>query len=119
MQEIAVAGVAPDGSPARLTRIGGFHVDVAPRDTLVILTNHDVPGVIGRVGTLLGDAGVNIASFSSNTGYWKVRYEDGGRTLVCYKTVQGTGATGNGTATPNDWGPDGVQGKEVFIGVAV
>ncbi len=56
------------------------------------------------------DAGVNIASFSSNTGYWKVRYEDGGRTLVCYKTVQGTGATGDGVSTPNDWGPDGVKG---------
>jgi len=56
------------------------------------------------------DAGVNLASFSGNTSYWKVRYEDGGRTLVCYKTVQGTGATGSGSATPNDWGPDGVQG---------
>src|SRR5215218_4540587 len=33
------------------------------------------------------DAGVNIASFSGNTAYWKVRYEDGGRTLVCYKTA--------------------------------
>ena len=63
MQEIAVAGVAPEGSVGRLTRIGGFHVDVAPRDTLIILTNHDVPGVIGRVGTLLGDAGVNIAEY--------------------------------------------------------
>jgi D-3-phosphoglycerate dehydrogenase len=28
-----------------------------------VLTNHDVPGVIGRVGTLLGDAGVNIAEY--------------------------------------------------------
>ena len=40
------------------------------------------------------DAGVNIASFSANTAYWKVRYEDGGRTLVCYKTVQGDGSDG-------------------------
>jgi PKD repeat protein len=56
------------------------------------------------------DAGVNVASFDSNTAYWKVRLEDGGRTLVCYKTVQGTGATGNGSATPNDPGPDGVVG---------
>ena len=42
------------------------------------------------------DAGVNIASFSGNTAYWKVRYEDGGRTLVCYKTVEGAGSTGSG-----------------------
>ena len=76
MQELAVAGVAPDGAPARLTRIGGFHVDVAPRDTLVILTNNDVPGVIGRVGTLLGDAGVNIAE------YHQARLAQGGEALA-------------------------------------
>ncbi len=56
------------------------------------------------------DAGVNIASFSANTAYWKVRYEDGNRTLVCYKTVQGSGSSGNGTVSVNDWGPDGLQG---------
>jgi len=61
MQEIAVAGTAHPGSSPRLTRIGAFHVDIQPRDTLLILTNNDVPGVIGRVGTLLGAAGVNIA----------------------------------------------------------
>src|SRR6476620_2096007 len=56
------------------------------------------------------DAGVNIASFSANTAYWKVRYEDGNRTLVCYKTVQGSGTEGNGTVSDNDWGPDGIKG---------
>ncbi len=76
MQELAVQGVAPEGSPARLTRIGGFHVDVAPRDTLVILTNNDVPGVIGRVGTVLGDNGVNIAE------YHQARLAQGGEALA-------------------------------------
>jgi YD repeat-containing protein len=56
------------------------------------------------------DAGVNIASFSSNTAYWKVRYENGGRTLVCYKTVQGSGSDGSGEDSANDWGPDGLEG---------
>ncbi len=56
------------------------------------------------------DAGTSIASFSANTAYWKVRYEKGGRTLVCYKTVQGDGSGGSGAVTPNDWGPDGVKG---------
>ena len=56
------------------------------------------------------DAGTSIVNFGSNTGYWKVRYEDGGRTLVCYKTVQGSGSEGSGTVTPNDPGPDGVTG---------
>jgi YD repeat-containing protein len=56
------------------------------------------------------DAGVNIASFSGNTAYWKVRYEDGGRTLVCYKTVEGSGSSGSGQDGANDWGPDGKLG---------
>jgi PKD repeat protein len=56
------------------------------------------------------NAGVNLAAFSSNTSYWKVRYEDNGRTLVCYKTVQGTGSTGSGADGANDWGPDGIHG---------
>jgi PKD repeat protein len=55
------------------------------------------------------NAGVNLASFSANTSYWKVRYEDGGRTLVCYKTVQGSGSTGSGADGANDWGPDGIK----------
>jgi D-3-phosphoglycerate dehydrogenase len=87
MQEIAVAGLAPDGSPGRLTRIGGFHVDVAPRDTLIILTNHDVPGVIGRVGTLLGDSGVNIAE------YHQARLAQGGEALAAI-SVDGTVGAG-------------------------
>jgi D-3-phosphoglycerate dehydrogenase len=76
MQELAVAGnAAPDAAP-RLTRIGSFHVDVTPRQTLIVLTNNDVPGVIGRVGTLLGDASVNIAE------YHQARLAEGGEALA-------------------------------------
>jgi D-3-phosphoglycerate dehydrogenase len=53
--EMLVAGVAAPGTGPRVTRIGGFIVDVTPRRTLLVLTNADVPGVIGRVGTVLGD----------------------------------------------------------------
>lgn len=76
MQEIGVAGVAYPGASPRLTRIGAFRVDVHPRDTLLILTNRDVPGVIGRVGTLLGHAGVNIAE------YHQARLAQGGEALA-------------------------------------
>jgi D-3-phosphoglycerate dehydrogenase len=62
-QDLTVQGVAAEGAPPRLTRIDGFHVDVHPRRTLIILTNRDVPGVIGRVGTLLGESRINIASY--------------------------------------------------------
>jgi D-3-phosphoglycerate dehydrogenase len=76
MQQLAVSGVAPEGSTPRLTHIGSFHVDVNPRQTLLILTNHDVPGVIGRVGTLLGEQSVNIAE------YHQARLAQGGDALA-------------------------------------
>jgi D-3-phosphoglycerate dehydrogenase len=76
MQEIAIAGMAQPGVVPRFTRIGAFHVDIQPRDTLLILTNNDVPGVIGRVGTLLGEAGVNIAE------YHQARLAQGGQALA-------------------------------------
>jgi D-3-phosphoglycerate dehydrogenase len=41
-----------------------------------VLTNADVPGVIGRVGTVLGDAGVNIAE------YHQARMTQGGNALA-------------------------------------
>jgi PKD repeat protein len=56
------------------------------------------------------NAGVDIAAFSGNTAYWKVRYENNYQTLVCYKTVEGSGSTGSGSAGENDWGPDGIKG---------
>ena len=83
MQELAVAGSAQPDGPPRLTRIGSFHVDVQPRQTLIVLTNNDVPGVIGRVGTLLGDAGVNIAE------YHQARLAQGGEALAAI-SVDGT-----------------------------
>ncbi len=75
-QQIVVGGHAAPGAGPRVTRIGEFKVDVAPRRTLVVLTNADVPGVIGRVGTLLGGAGVNIAE------YHQARMTEGGEALA-------------------------------------
>lgn len=45
----------------RLVQIDGHTVDVPPSSNLLVVRNDDRPGVIGRVGTVLGDAGVNIA----------------------------------------------------------
>ncbi len=76
MESVIVSGVVAPGGVVRLTRIGGFRVDVAPRQALIILTNNDVPGVIGHVGTLLGVAGVNIAE------YHQARLSQGGEALA-------------------------------------
>jgi D-3-phosphoglycerate dehydrogenase len=73
---IRISGTLIGEAVARITRIGAFRVDIAPRGTLVVLRNRDVPGVIGRVGSLLGDAGVNIAE------YHQARLQVGGEALA-------------------------------------
>jgi D-3-phosphoglycerate dehydrogenase len=45
----------------RIVMINGHTFDVPPADDMLMVTNDDRPGVIGTVGTLLGNAGVNIA----------------------------------------------------------
>ena len=45
----------------RLIRIDGFRVESVPEGYFLMLRNRDVPGVVGTVGTLLGQAQVNIA----------------------------------------------------------
>lgn len=77
--ETRIGGVAALDAPPRLTRIGDFHVDVSippAGGTLIVLTNHDVPGVIGRVGTALGDAHVNIGE------YHQARLAEGGEAIA-------------------------------------
>ena len=56
---VSGAVLAP-GEP-RILRFGPLRVDVRPQGRMIVLTNNDAPGVIGRVGTLLGKAGVNIS----------------------------------------------------------
>ena len=75
-EEFRAGGVAAPDAPPRLTRVDRFHVDVALRSPLIVITNHDVPGVIGRVGTALGDARVNIAE------YHQARVAQGGDALA-------------------------------------
>lgn len=45
----------------RVLRIDGFEMDMVPEGTMVVVLNKDQPGVIGTVGTVFGDAKVNIA----------------------------------------------------------
>ena len=77
--EVRVAGALLGAHP-RIVAIGEYRLNVEPSGTLVVLRNRDVPGVIGRVGTLLGDAGVNIAE------YHQARLEAGGIALGAINT---------------------------------
>ena len=47
----------------RITEIDGFHLEARPEGHLLVTRSHDVPGVIGKIGTILGEGGVNISRF--------------------------------------------------------
>ena len=49
---------------AWLVRVHGLPLEIELGGRLLLLRNDDVPGMVGRVGTLLGDAGVNIANMT-------------------------------------------------------
>jgi len=58
-----VATVIHGNSP-RLLSYDGIDIETELAGTLVVIRNQDVPGVIGRIGTILGDARLNIANFA-------------------------------------------------------
>jgi D-3-phosphoglycerate dehydrogenase len=58
---MSLTGTSVNGDP-RIVEAGGFQIDAVPRGPMIVTQHHDVPGMIGRVGTLLGDAGVNIST---------------------------------------------------------
>jgi len=59
--EHEVSGAVLGNRAVRLTRIDGYRVEAVPDGYFLMLHNRDVPGVVGAVGTLLGEAGINIA----------------------------------------------------------
>ena len=52
------------GTSPRLLSYDGIDIEAPLNGTLVAIRNHDVPGVVGRIGTILGEQGVNIANFA-------------------------------------------------------
>jgi D-3-phosphoglycerate dehydrogenase len=52
------------GATPRIVSINSRPVEARPHGVLLVLENTDRPGMVGRIGTLLGDHGVNIATMS-------------------------------------------------------
>ncbi len=57
-----VGGTVFEGVGDRLVLIDGFRVDADPSGYILILSNIDKPGMIGKVGTFLGKHDINVAS---------------------------------------------------------
>jgi len=58
-----VFGIPGGGREGRITEINDFRIEAIPRGYMLVMHNRDVPGVIGRVGTILGERGINISAF--------------------------------------------------------
>jgi D-3-phosphoglycerate dehydrogenase len=61
--ERVVTGTLFAGSTPRLVEIDGIKVEADFAGRMLYIVNEDKPGFIGRLGSVLGDAGVNIGTF--------------------------------------------------------
>src|ERR1700720_2591632 len=62
--KIVSVGGAFFGATPRIVSINSRPVEARPHGVVLVLENTDRPGMVGRIGTLLGDHGVNIATMS-------------------------------------------------------
>jgi D-3-phosphoglycerate dehydrogenase len=62
-QELVIGGTVFSDNVGRIIFIDDFRIDIIPAGTLLYFRNVDRPGVIGKVGTILGENGINIAGF--------------------------------------------------------
>ncbi len=58
---VEISGTLFGERDPRVVRLGGYPLEFRPEGKLLFLENRDVPGVVGKIGTLLAEAGINIA----------------------------------------------------------
>jgi D-3-phosphoglycerate dehydrogenase len=80
--ELSVSGTLFADDDPRIVRIDDFRVDAIPGGRMAVTRNSDEPGVIGRIGTVMGEYGVNIA------GMYNAREAIGGEALTVYNVDQ-------------------------------
>lgn len=56
----SASGTLFDNRHGRIVEFDGLPIEFTPEGTLLVITNRDVPGVVGRIGTFLGERGINI-----------------------------------------------------------
>jgi D-3-phosphoglycerate dehydrogenase len=63
-EQTAWGALLADGTP-KVLRVGPYRMELDPVGTMLFIYNLDRPGVIGRICTVLGDAGVNISEMQN------------------------------------------------------
>lgn len=82
----SVAGTLFSNGKPRLVEIFGIGIEADLAGDMLYVVNADAPGFIGRVGTLLGEAGINIGTFHLG------RREAGGEAVLLLSVDQAIGA---------------------------
>jgi D-3-phosphoglycerate dehydrogenase len=62
--ERKVSGTLFEGREVRIVGIDGFDIDVKPAPWMLLMMYPDRPGMVGRFGSILGEAGINIAGMA-------------------------------------------------------
>jgi len=75
-EETCISGTVFHENNQRIVSINNFRVEFKPEGHILYILNKDVPGVVGRVGTTLGDHEVNIAEYNL------ARSESGGTAMA-------------------------------------
>ncbi|HLJ75727.1 MAG TPA: phosphoglycerate dehydrogenase [Thermoanaerobaculia bacterium] len=63
-EEMCVSATLFSEKNQRIVSVNHFRVEFKPEGNLIYVINKDVPGVVGKVGTLLGDREINIAEYN-------------------------------------------------------
>lgn len=62
--EVCVSGTLFSQHQQRVVSVNNFRVEFKPENYVLYIINKDVPGVVGKVGTFLGDHEINIAEYN-------------------------------------------------------
>ncbi|MCK4690996.1 MAG: phosphoglycerate dehydrogenase, partial [Desulfuromonadales bacterium] len=73
----SIAGTLFEGIP-KIVKMRNFDIDFRPEEHMLVMTYADRPGSIGKIGTILGNAGVNIGNMSLG------RTEKAGEAMVVF-----------------------------------
>lgn len=76
VNDVCVSATLFSEKNQRVVAINNFRVEFKPEGYLIYMVNKDVPGVVGKVGTILGDREINIAEYNL------ARAEEGGLAMA-------------------------------------
>jgi D-3-phosphoglycerate dehydrogenase / 2-oxoglutarate reductase len=63
-KSLSVSGALFANNQPRIVKIDNYYVDALPEGNMIMISNKDVPGIVGQLGTLLGKSKINIAGMT-------------------------------------------------------